>query len=26
MLKATRGVLAITIVWAVVVFGVKFLG
>lgn len=26
MLKATRGVLAITIVWAAVVFGVKFLG
>jgi hypothetical protein len=26
MLKATRGVLAITIVWAVIVFGVKFLG
>ena len=26
MLKATRGVLAITIVWAIVVFGVKFLG
>ena len=25
MLKATRGVLAITIVWAVIVFGVKFL-
>jgi len=24
MLKATRGVLAITIVWAVIVFGVKF--
>ena len=26
MLKACRGVLAITIAWAVVVFGVKFLG
>jgi hypothetical protein len=26
MLKATRGVLAITIVWAAVVFGVKFIG
>jgi hypothetical protein len=26
MLRATRGVLAITIVWAVIVFGVKFLG
>ncbi len=26
MLKATRGVLAITIFWAVIVFGVKFLG
>jgi hypothetical protein len=26
MLKATRGVLAITIVWAIIVFGVKFLG
>ena len=26
MLKANRGVLAITIVWAAVVFGVKFLG
>jgi hypothetical protein len=26
MLGATRGVLAITIVWAVIVFGVKFLG
>jgi hypothetical protein len=26
MLKATRGVLAITIAWAIVVFGVKFLG
>jgi len=25
MLKATRGVLAITIVWAVIVFAVKFL-
>jgi hypothetical protein len=25
MLRATRGVLAITIVWAVIVFGVKFL-
>lgn len=25
MLKATRGVLAITIVWAVIVFGVKIL-
>jgi hypothetical protein len=24
MLKATRGVLAITIVWAIIVFGVKF--
>ena len=26
MLRATRGVLAMTIVWAVIVFGVKFLG
>ena len=26
MLKATRGVLAMTIVWAVIVFGVKLLG
>ncbi len=26
MLRATRGVLAITIVWAIVVFGVKILG
>ena len=26
MLRACRGVLAITIVWAVAVFGVKFLG
>jgi hypothetical protein len=26
MLKATKGVLAITIVWAVIVFGIKFLG
>jgi len=26
MLRATRGVLATTIVWAVIVFGVKFLG
>lgn len=26
MLKANRGVLAITIVWAATVFGVKFLG
>jgi hypothetical protein len=26
MLGATQGVLAITIVWAVIVFGVKFLG
>jgi hypothetical protein len=26
MLKATKGVLAVTIVWAIVVFGVKFLG
>ena len=26
MLRATRGVLAVTIVWAVIVFGVKFLG
>lgn len=25
MLRATRGVLAVTIVWAVIVFGVKFL-
>ena len=25
MLRATRGVLAITIVWAIIVFGVKFL-
>jgi len=26
MLRASRGVLAITIFWAVVVFGIKFLG
>ena len=26
MLRASRGVLAITILWAVIVFGVKFLG
>jgi len=26
MLRASRGVLAITIVWAVIVFGIKFLG
>ena len=26
MLRASRGVLAMTIVWAVIVFGVKFLG
>jgi hypothetical protein len=26
MLKATRGVLAVTIAWAVIVFGIKFLG
>lgn len=26
MLKATQGVLAMTIIWAAVVFGVKFLG
>jgi hypothetical protein len=26
MLRASRGVLAITIVWAIIVFGVKFLG
>ena len=26
MLRATRGVLAVTIVWAIIVFGVKFLG
>jgi hypothetical protein len=26
MLRATRGVLAMTIVWAVIVFAVKFLG
>lgn len=26
MLRANRGVLAITIVWAIIVFGVKFLG
>jgi hypothetical protein len=26
MLKATKGVLAITIIWALIVFGVKFLG
>jgi len=26
MLRATRGVLAITIVWAVIVFGIKLLG
>jgi hypothetical protein len=25
MLRATRGVLAVTIVWAVIVFGIKFL-
>ena len=25
MLKATKGVLAITIVWAIIVFGIKFL-
>jgi hypothetical protein len=25
MLRATRGVLAITIVWAIIVFGIKFL-
>lgn len=25
MLRATRGVLAVTIVWAIIVFGVKFL-
>jgi len=26
MLKATKGVLSITIIWAFIVFGVKFLG
>jgi hypothetical protein len=26
MLKATKGVLAVTIIWAFIVFGVKFLG
>jgi uncharacterized YccA/Bax inhibitor family protein len=26
MLKASRGVLAMTIVWAILVFGIKFLG
>ncbi len=26
MLKATKGVLAMTIIWALIVFGVKFLG
>lgn len=26
MLKACRGVLAVTIAWAVIVFGIKFLG
>jgi hypothetical protein len=26
MLRAARGVLGMTIVWAVIVFGVKFLG
>jgi hypothetical protein len=26
MLKATKGVLSITIVWAIIVFGIKFLG
>jgi hypothetical protein len=26
MLKATKGVLAVTIIWALIVFGVKFLG
>ncbi len=26
MLRASRGVLAVTIVWAIIVFGVKFLG
>jgi len=26
MLRASRGVLAMTIIWAVIVFGVKFLG
>jgi hypothetical protein len=26
MLRANRGVLAMTIVWAVIVFGIKFLG
>jgi hypothetical protein len=26
MLRASRGVLAMTIVWAVIVFGIKFLG
>jgi hypothetical protein len=26
MLRASRGVLAMTIVWAIIVFGIKFLG
>ncbi len=26
MLRASRGVLAITIIWAIIVFGIKFLG
>ncbi len=26
MLKAAKGVLAVTIIWAIIVFGVKFLG
>jgi len=26
MLRASRGVLAMTIIWAIIVFGVKFLG
>jgi len=26
MLRASRGVLAMTIIWAVIVFGIKFLG
>lgn len=26
MLRASRGMLAMTIVWAVIVFGIKFLG
>jgi hypothetical protein len=26
MLRAARGVLAVTIIWAVIVFGVKFWG